>query len=432
MNESLFLKWVASFFPLLTTLIEKINGKRNGTLTYLHKDTTILKKVFSPDNKWESTSVNTTYVSADFVAMDSELPIKSRDSIASANGKLPKSAISKKLKESDITQLNIMEKQGGNAARIRKKLADDPVACNVGLDELMEYSFLFGLCEGYVAMPDADKEGSLMRLNYGYLAANTFGATTKGVISLSDIKHVISTADSRDQNTVIKVWISKTTYDALRQTREARELVAGYNGQSYTEDTTLPVPTAKRFNEAFTDDTGATFQVINRTVLFEKNGKKTSKKPWNNNRIIFECNEQVGSFVYGQLAEATNHVDGVTYSLIDDYKLISEYSLTNPLREVTGGQALAAPVIEDVDQVYVLDLTLSEEVDETAEKADTSDTYITVWGKKYTKADVIKQLAAITGNRVASNIGDDTLISKINELSEEDEETLKNALTPAS
>ena len=127
MKESLFLKWVASFFPLLTTLIEKINGKRNGTLTYLHKDTTILKKVFSPDNKWESTSVNTTYVSADFVAMDSELPIKSRDSIASANGKLPKSAISKKLKESDITQLNIMEKQGGNAARIRKKLADDPV-----------------------------------------------------------------------------------------------------------------------------------------------------------------------------------------------------------------------------------------------------------------------------------------------------------------
>ena len=122
----------------------------------------------------------------------------------------------------------------------------------------------------------------------------------------------------------------------------------------------------------------------------------------------------------------------MTYSLIDDYKLISEYSLTNPLREVTGGQALAAPVIEDVDQVYVLDLTLSEEVDETAEKADTSDTYITVWGKKYTKADVIKQLAAITGNRVASNIGDNTLISKINELSEEDEETLKNALTPAS
>lgn len=431
MKESLFVKYVMSFFPLLSILIEKINGKRNGTLTYMHKDTNILKKVFSPDNKWESTSVNTTYVAADFVALDSPLPIKSRDGIASANGKLPKLGISKRLKESDITALNIMEAQGGNAARIRKKLADDPVACNVGLDELLEYSFLFGLCHGYVAMPDEDNPEALLRLNFGYFASHTFGATVKGQISLEDIYHVINYASETDENTIIKIWISKTTFDALRQTRAARELVANYNGTTYTSATDLPVPTSKKFQEAFTDETEVEFVIINRSIKFEKNGKKTPVKPWNNNRLIFECNEQVGSLVYGQLAEATNKVEGVKYSLIDDFKLISKYSLTNPLREMTGGQAIAAPIIEDVDQIYVLDISeeKSQEVDTTAEAADTADEYITVWGAKYKKSEVIAALKTITGGKVAANIGDDKLITKINELSDEDEETLKNSLT---
>ena len=153
MNESLFQKYVAKFFPKLQRLIEKVNGKRNKKLTYLHKgDNAMLRTEYSPDNKWESTSVNTTYVAADFVAVDSELPVKSRDSIASANGKLPKIGMSKILKESDINNINVMEAQGGNAKVIAGKLANDAVACSVGIDERNEYNFLFALSNGSVAI----------------------------------------------------------------------------------------------------------------------------------------------------------------------------------------------------------------------------------------------------------------------------------------
>ena len=34
-QSSLFLKYILSFFPILKTLIEKINGKRNNEMTYL-------------------------------------------------------------------------------------------------------------------------------------------------------------------------------------------------------------------------------------------------------------------------------------------------------------------------------------------------------------------------------------------------------------
>jgi hypothetical protein len=358
MNESLFSQYVAKFFPKLQRLIETINGKRKN-LTYLHKgDGAMLRMEYSPDNKWESTSVNTTYVAADIVAADSELPIKSRDSIASSNGKLPKIGISRILKESDINSINVMEAQGGNAYTITKKLTDDSLFCSVGLDERNEYNFLYALSNGYVAIKDEDNPKTLIRLNFNYLSKNIVGATTKDEIALEDIKTVINKADE-DGNAIIQICIAKSTYDKLRQTRAAKELVANYKGQLFTDDTTLPTPTSTVFNEAFADDNnGITFKVIDRSVITEENGKKVSKKPWNANRLVFICNEVVGTLVYGRLAEETNPVKNVDYSKVDTYKLISKYSLTNPLREVTAGQAFVAPIIEDVDQIYVLDISV--------------------------------------------------------------------------
>ena len=117
------------------------------------------------------------------------------------------------------------------------------------------------------------------------------------------------------------------------------------------------------------------------------------------------------------------------YQNLDQYKLISEYSTTKPLIEHTTGEALVIPVIENVDMIYTIDKSNAFEVDEAAETTDTEDKYVTINGKKYNKTDVIAQLKAITGSKIAANIGDDKLIAKVNELSDEDEETLFANLT---
>jgi hypothetical protein len=427
MNQSLFKKYVERFLPKLQRLVELVNDKRQQ-LTYLHKgDNAMLRVEYSPDNKWESTSLNNSYVAADIIAVDSELPIKSRATIASANGKLPKIGMSKILKESDINVINVMEAQGGNTATIAAKLADDAVACSVGIDEKNEYNFLFGLSNGYVAIQDEDNPNALMRLNFNYLEKNIFGATTKGEISLEDIKRVLNQADA-DGNSVVKICIAKSTFDALRQTREARELVAAYNGMIFTDETKLPVPTVSRFNEAFADDNnGVQFKVIDRSVVIEENGAKKSKKPWNADRLVYICNDVVGTLVYGRLAEQTNPVANVDYQTIDTYKLISKYSEVNPLREITSSQAFVCPIIEDVDQIYVLDISEAQEVDEDAEKADTTDVKVTVWGTAYKKAEFITAMKAL-GVSIAANASDATVIKKVNELSNEDEAALKTAV----
>ena len=128
--------------------------------------------------------------------------------------------------------------------------------------------------------------------------------------------------------------------------------------------------------------------------------------------------------MYGRLAEQTNPVQNVNYNLIDSYKLISKYSLVNPLREVTAGQAFVAPIIEDVDQIYIYDYSEAQEVDTTAEGTDASDQNITVWGAKYQKAGFIAALKALGAN-VAANASDEAVIKAVNKLSEAKEAELK-------
>lgn len=433
MNSSLFLKYVLSFFPILKTLIEKINGKRKNELTYLHKDTSILRRVYSTDNKWEADTVDTSYVAADYVAIDSPVPLKARDRISVANGKLPKMGMKKHLKESEILALRMMEAQGGQTAEIRRKLAQDPVSCSVGIDERNEYALLYGLSNGYVAVRDDDNPKELLRISYQYLEDNKLGInSTKEGLTVDDLKNAIDRAAS-DGNTIIQFWIAKTAFDALKKTQGAKELVATYNGQSYDSNTKLPTPTTSKFQEAFEDETGVKFRIINRTVRLEEDGVRRSVKPWNKNMVIGVCNTMIGALVYGQVAEATNRVNGVTYQQID-YKLISQYSTTDPLMETTAIQAYCLPVVEDVDTIYQIDLTVEDptiEVDDEKEALDTSDEKVTIADKTYKKADAIIGLNAL-GASLANNASDAEIIAAYNELPPVKKGQFKTNVTPES
>ena len=438
MKESIFIQFVKALWPKLNLYVkEKETPKKR---TYLFK--TMLRKVYSPDQKWEGTSAKTTYVAADMVAMDSPLPIKSRPTVATSNGKLPKVGMKKKLQETDINNINIMkahlalatteEAKATERRRIFAKLADDGTACSVGIDEKTEMNFLSGLSNGVILVEDEDNTGTGLRVKFGYLPANTFGTITKGELSREDFENVNDKADT-DGNAIIKVMMAKSKLGEIRRTRWAKELAADYSEKTYTDETNLPVPSVKSFTAAFEEEFGYAIETVDRTVVTEKNGKKKNVKPWNKDRLVFLCQEEVGSLVYGTLAEATNQVQGVQYATIDDYKLISRYSHNEPsLEEVTSGQALVLPVIEDVDQIYVIDCSESKsaEVDTEAETQDVGDVYVTVNGVKYNKQELIAQLKTY-GASVKTNSSDATVIAAYNALSDEQEAELKANLNPA-
>ena len=364
MIASQFIEIIRGIFPKLQEITEKVNGKRNGEKqrTYLHK--TMLRKVYSTDQKWANASVNNTYVAADMVSMNSPLPLKSRSTIAHSNGLLPKIGIKKVMMETDINSVNVMKAQGQEWAQVANKLIADPVACSVAIDEQNEANFLSGLSNGVVAVEDDKNVGTALRIKFGYLEKNGFGVAVKDEIRLNDIERVINAANANGDSITV-IALSLSTYNKLRQTQEAKELVANYRGMNFSSTTKLPVPTASAFDEAFKDNyAGITFLKIDRSVIYEKDGKRKSYKPWNENRIIYLTSEEVGALVWATLAEKTNPVEGVVYTTVDEYKLISRYRTTDPLTETTAGQALVLPVIENIDQVYYQDLSEEQTANE--------------------------------------------------------------------
>lgn len=428
MVQSQFVEYIRKIFPRLQNVVDTVNGKRNGDnkRTYLHKS--MLRKVYSADQKWSNAAVNTTYVAADMVSMNSPLPIKSRDAIAHANGSLPKIGMKKIMFESDINTVNIMKAQGAEWTNIANKLTSDPIACSVGIDEQNEANFLTGLSNGIVAVEDENNTGTALRINFGYLPENCFGVETQNELTLDDIKRVLAYADNNG-DTIITICIALSTYNKLRQTQGAKELVANYRGQTFDSNTKLPVPTASLFDEAFADDNnGVAFLKIDRSIISEKNGKRKPYKPWNQNKLIFLTTEEVGALVWGTLAEKTNPVEGVVYSTVDEYKLISRYRTTEPFTETTSGQALVLSVIENVDQIYSLDISEAQAVDTSAETSDSTDVKITIWGNTYKKPEFVKESNKITGKNLASTIADDKLIAAVNRLNDFDEAKLKSAV----
>lgn len=332
------------------------------------------------------------------------------------------------LRETQINTINIMKAQGAAFTNIANKLTNDAVACSVGIDEKNEANFLTALSDGVVIVEDENNTGTGLRINFNYLPQNSFGVETAGTISSDDIKRVIAKADA-DGNSITTIAISLSTYNKMRQEQWAKELVANYRGQTFDSNTKLPVPTATLFDEAFADDNnGITFLKIDRTVISEKNGKRIPYKPWNANKLIFLTTQEVGALVWGTLAEVTNPVAGVIYSTVDEYKLISKYSKNDPLQEFTSGQALVLPVIENVDQIYSLDISEAQTIDTTEEGKDSTDKNITIWGQAYIKANFVAEFNKITGKNLSTTIPDDKLIAAVNKLNDADEAKLKKAV----
>lgn len=354
MNKSLFFEFVEKWFPSLSKIVEKVNEKRNGKLVYLHKD--MLRKEYSVDQKWESASVDTTYVAADIVSLDSPLPLKKRDAIAAANGKLPKIGMKMKLGEEQINNINLMKARGGNEA-IVTKLTNDAVRCVTGVDERLEFCFLQGLSTGITLVTDENNVGAGIRVNFGYKDENKFGVEVawggEGFKPISDIKKAITAANGD----VSLVMMSRTKYDQMRQSQEAKELAANNAGIIVLENSILPTPLPNAFDAAFRAETGCDIKVVDRKVKIEIDGKVTNKNPWDDKYVVLLPSDQVGALVYGTLAEETNPVKQVDYTKANEYTLVSKFSKNDPLEEFTSAQALALTVIENVDQIYQIDTT---------------------------------------------------------------------------
>lgn len=359
MEQSSFIEYIKKYFPGIVIRIVSTLNDSNRPLPYLFK--TMLRKQFSVDGKWQSITSIFNRVMADIVAMDSQLPLKKRDAKQTASGDIAKMGVVLWLNENQLTALDTLVATSSmnpdNMKQILVALFEDTERVIAAIYERLEFMFLQGLSTG-IALADTENVGSGVRLNYGYLNDNKFGVSVlwnnpTTAKPFDDLSKVVDKA-TNDGNMITKFMLDRATLNNILATNQAKELFAfsvGFAG------TNTPKPNLDQINSMTQANWGYIFQVVERSVKSEKNGIRTTHKPWEPGMVIGITNDVVGSLVWSNLAEKNRPVAGVSYQTADDYILVSKYRKNDPLSEFTSSQARVVPVISNVDEIYQLDST---------------------------------------------------------------------------
>lgn len=355
MEKSLYFEIVQKYFPqLVTSIVERLNEKRVNQLSYLFKER--LVPSFSADGRWASVLAEYNRVAADVVALDSELPLKSRDAIETASGEIPKLGMKLYLTEKQMKDIDVMIAQGLPINQILNKVFNDLPRCVEGIWERLEDMFLSGLSTG-VALSSRNN-GTGVRVNYNYLPANKFGVTVawdnkETAMPLTDMQKVFDKALA-DQNVITDIWMDDVALRNFYASKEVREQYA-FNNNVTVGAGTVPVLDFEKAGQVLQTKFGVTLHRVARTIKTELNGKKNTHTPWQQGMVAFTCDDMLGSLVWTNTAEATRPVGGVQYQTADNYILLSKYSKNDPLREFTSSQAMVVPIIDNVDRIYTMD-----------------------------------------------------------------------------
>lgn len=354
MEKSIYFEYAEKFFPqLVLSVVEKLNDS-SRPLTYLYRD--LLNRQFSADGKWASILAQYTQVAADVVALDSELPLKARDTVEHVNGEIPKLGLKRYLTEKDIKDINNMIAQGQPVNRVVQRIFQDLPWAIQAVYERIEDIFLSELSTGVGLSTRSNGTG--VRIDVGYKNENQFGVLTAAwaanpttATPVEDIQRVVDKAEE-DGNVISDLYLDDF---ALRALYKCDEMKQKYAFLVDFVGATIPALTFDKLNSVFEDEWNITLHRVRRKVRTELNGVQASHSPWAQGRLVFVCDDRIGDLVWTDCVEMTRPVPGVVYQTADEFILASRYSKNDPFREITSSQAMVVPILSNVDRIYTLD-----------------------------------------------------------------------------
>lgn len=375
----------------------------------------LLRKDFSLTMDWTAISGQSHNVSADLVSLGSPAPIKSRGSLSTVGGKINKMAMKLNMTEPQFQEVMTMQKMGIPFKTIVDKIFDDKRRVYLGIKYKVEDIFLRGLSTGYGLAEDGTDETGI-RISYGFLDENKFSPAIRwgktGSNPLEDLRRAIRRTDSDGNKATFSYW-GRRAFDNFRKSKEVKAFYAEYRGRVYEDSANAPSITSdQKLKDAIKEEFGIEVIVVDKKIYTEDKGITTEHTPFDQDAITFTNTRNIGRLVWSTLVEMEHKVEGVEYTTLDDYILVSSFGSPDPITESTKAEAMVMPVIEGVESIYLLETQGGLLVDEDETE---SDDYITILGITYLKAQVIGQLEAM-GLVVPTPITDAQLIVFINKL----------------
>ena len=344
---------------VVTAQYERLNGTADA-LNYLHDQ--LLTPEYSVDMTYNSLSGSYTRVTADVVAFDSPLPIKSRGSIKSASGEIPKIGMKLTLNEKQMNTLRILRNTPGRTTELARKVFADAEAVQFGIKERIEQALLLGLSGGVALIPDEDNVGTAVRVNYNIPEENQSGVATvwsdENSKPITDIKNMLKAARAKGEypNTI---WMDSNVLEHLLNNNQVKAQFL-FNGGVTGDAASVPTLDQDQLSNLFRRTLKLNLQVVDRTFVHQKDGNKIVSEGWTPNMVVLTTGTQLGSLVYSTLAEEEFPQEHVNYAKPNQYILVSTWGTTDPVSQATGGQAIVFPILQNVESFFYLDTATVE------------------------------------------------------------------------
>ncbi|WP_417885514.1 major capsid protein [Zunongwangia sp.] len=332
---------------------EKVNGSKDAP-SYDHER--YLTPEYSADMTYSSVSGNYTRITADFVAYDSPLPVKSRSTIKSASGEVPKMGMKFILNEKQMNTLRILRRDPGRKMELARKVFNDSENGIFGIKELIEEAMYVGFSGGTMLIPEENNTGTAVRASYDIPKSNQFGVTGKwsdpSSKPITDLRRIKKAARAKGEypNTI---WMGADTLDNLLDNNQIKSQFA-WNNNFSGDNPNIPTLDEDQIRGLLSRTLGLNLIVVERNFVHQKNGKRIVVEAWEQNMVVLTTGTNIGSLVYSTLAEEEFPVEDVQYSKANDYILVKNWGTTDPVSHATGVEAIVFPVLQNVESFFYI------------------------------------------------------------------------------
>lgn len=313
--------------------------------------------------KWETLTTETGVpVMADVIAYDATAPIKTREVVNKMSGDIPKIAIKRGMNESDWNEyqrlLAFVNGQSDLKAILDHVFADFDFCYN-GVRSRMEYLAIQAASKGEISLSKTNNAGIVTEtaINFGVPTANKSGvsvswATSATAKPLEDIEGKVAAAESNGRSIRYVIMRKGDFNDLKNATDTVNKIKAWVNTKGSL------VVTLDTINEFMEANQLPKIIVVNPSVRFEDaSNTRTVVNPWENHRVLFAQDIQVGQIQHGPIAaESSAEVQKIATMAKKDFVLVTKWATHEPFAEWTKAEANAFPVLNDPDSLYYLDV----------------------------------------------------------------------------
>lgn len=151
-----------------------------------------------------------------------------------------------------------------------------------------------------------------------------------------------------------KILIDSQKFAQMMRNQEVKDTLGAFFGLTKTATNSQTAPlTLDRINQYMQESNLPIFEIVNKRIAVEKNGKAIAVNPFEAKTLSFIPDGKLGVIKNALAVEELNPVENITYANSGRI-LISKWKQNEPFREFTKSECNAFPVVESINNIFLL------------------------------------------------------------------------------